>query len=399
MENTRELIISSAFSFYTKPMMKNVSLENIAARAGITKPAIYRHFKNRKDLDNELENRIFKDIYDILSRVCSDKNKNKVDFIEDLVILLLSHKEYFFYLLFSKNNFTLYDTLIKLKKHGLFFVDSIFATDGSVTNIEDYKKSVFITGNLIFFECIYYRLTEKKHIQNSYSEIVQYASKISNFIKTGLNQDVSKVTVLRLANLDNICSSNLESIKPVNKIFASISKIVQEKGFQGITVESVAHGIGLAKSSMYTKFESKTEMISSLIFEEINELLDLIVKNCNYADTNIERGYVIMETVLLYFMKKPEVLFVGHWIQFHAAEEKVFDKKYDNKIKNNKFYQIRLFDNLPDLGLANEDKSIICSWFMIMAVILYINTKNQNISVDMIQAMLKDILIMMEKGV
>ncbi|MDO4507470.1 MAG: hypothetical protein Q4B64_11045, partial [Spirochaetales bacterium] len=62
------------------------------------------------------------------------------------------------------------------------------------------------------------------------------------------------------------------------------------------------------------------------------------------------------------------------------------------------FENIELYDKFPDLGLPNEDKRIITSWFMMIPVILFMHTRNQKISPEVVQAMLKDILIMMETG-
>ena len=174
---------------------------------------------------------------------------------------------------------------------------------------------------------------------------------------------------------------------------------VRKAGFKGITVESVAHGIGLAKSSIYDMYENKTQMIGSLIQEEFESLYQVIEKNISHAESNAERGYVIMETALLYYMKKPEVLTVCQWFQIHSVNEIIHDKGYEQQIFSRYFENIELYDKFPDLGLPIEDKRIIASWFMMIPVVLFMHTRKQKISPEVVQAMLKDILIMMEKGV
>lgn len=399
MENTREIIISSAFSFYSKPVIKSVSLSAIASKAGITKPAIYRHFKNRQELDEVMLDRVFGDLYSILAKIHPEKECNVSSFVEDILILLLTHKEYFFYLISTQVDFALDKVLLRFKKMGLSFFDKVFATDGSVTDMERYKNAIYLGGNIMFFVVARCRLALKMGLSDSYSDVVEYASKINGFLGTGLGQDVSSLTVSRMAKLDEICRANMESVKPVSNVFHSVSEIVKEKGLQGITVESVAKGIGLAKSSIYDRYESKTQMIGSLICEEFEDMYRVIENNMPAAATNAERGYVVMETFLLYFMKKPEVLTVGRWFQFHSVDEVLHMEKYEEQIYRQYFEKINLFDDsFPDWGLPGEDKRLVNSWFMMMPVVLFMHTKNQKISPEITQAMLKDILIMMETG-
>ena len=379
--------------------MNNVSLSMIASRAGITKPAIYRHFKNKQELDDVMVDRVFGDIYSVLSKIQPEKDGDVSDFIEDIIILLLIHKEYFFYLVSTQVDFTLDKVLLRFKKMGLCFFDNIFGADGSVVNMENFKRALYIGGNIMFFDVVNCRMTEEMDLTYSYSDVVSYASKITDFLKCGLCQDTGTLSVSRLSTLDDICRDNMKSVKPVDKVFVSISDIIKEKGFKGITVESVAHGIGLAKSSIYDRYENKTQMIGSLIQKEFEGLYQVIEKNISHAKSNAERGYVLMETALLYYMNKPEVLTVCQWFQVHSVNEIIHDKKYEQQIFSRYFENIELYDNFPDLGLPVEDKRVITSWFMMIPVVLFMHTRNQKISPEVVQAMLKDILIMMEKGV
>lgn len=57
--DTKEKIILAAFSFYKNPSMEKVSLSKIAARVGITKAAIYKHFSGREDLERAMSDYIY----------------------------------------------------------------------------------------------------------------------------------------------------------------------------------------------------------------------------------------------------------------------------------------------------------------------------------------------------
>ena len=193
----------------------------------------------------------------------------------------------------------------------------------------------------------------------------------------------------------------MESIKgvpAVNKVFESVASIVKEKGFQGVTVESVARGIGLAKSSIYSKFENKAQMIQSLIDREIEEMFVIMKQNINNARNNAERAYIMMETELLFFMKKPELFTVGQWLQFQNTEGIVHDDCEHERLFSTYFDGIKLYDVYPELGLPKKDFKIIASWVLMMPVFLYVHTRKQNMAPEVVQGALKDIFFMMEKG-
>ncbi|MBO6219536.1 MAG: TetR/AcrR family transcriptional regulator, partial [Treponema sp.] len=68
---TKELILDAAFSFLERPFFSSFSMNELAAKVGISKPAIYRHFKNKDDLLDAMENRIVDNMADLLKDIAS----------------------------------------------------------------------------------------------------------------------------------------------------------------------------------------------------------------------------------------------------------------------------------------------------------------------------------------
>jgi AcrR family transcriptional regulator len=50
MENTRDYIIDEAFKLFLNRSYEAVSISDVSAAAGLTKGALYHHFKNKEDL-------------------------------------------------------------------------------------------------------------------------------------------------------------------------------------------------------------------------------------------------------------------------------------------------------------------------------------------------------------
>ena len=90
--STRDKIIQSAFSFYDMLFFERISLSKIAAKAGITKPAIYKHFKSREDLENAMKSLILSDIAEII-KGC-EKDKNETSILKKVIVLLCKKKSY-----------------------------------------------------------------------------------------------------------------------------------------------------------------------------------------------------------------------------------------------------------------------------------------------------------------
>jgi AcrR family transcriptional regulator len=59
---TKEQILKTALKHFAQKGYENTSIEEIAKEIGITKPAVYYYFKNKKTLYNEIFKNIFKDI-------------------------------------------------------------------------------------------------------------------------------------------------------------------------------------------------------------------------------------------------------------------------------------------------------------------------------------------------
>ncbi len=344
-------------------------------------------------------NFVYDELFNVLKNFSPEKKDDDFSILEDVIILLMTHREYVYYLISTCNDIVVDKFLLRFKDMGLSLFDNLFSPEGTVKDMEAYKNAVYMAGNIIYFQVVRSKLLDCMKIEDKYTEINEYASKLSRFLKKGLGQDVSVLSAFRLASLDKLCMESLSDVAPVNKIFESVASIVGEKGIQGVTVESVAKGIGLAKSSIYSKFENKAQMIQSLIHKEFEEMFIIMSRNVKEARSNTERAYIMMETELLYFMKKPELYTVGQWLQFQNSGELVHDDSEHERIFKDYLDEIKLYDVYPELGLPCEDFRIITSWILMMPVFLYMHTRKQNMSPEVVQGMLKDIFFMMEKGI
>ena len=77
--NTKEKIIQTAFSLFEKPRLKEISLSEIAANVGISKTAIFRHFKNKEELFDSLFERFLEDFSKIAHHFKSEVTESAIE--------------------------------------------------------------------------------------------------------------------------------------------------------------------------------------------------------------------------------------------------------------------------------------------------------------------------------
>nr|MCR5290943.1 TetR/AcrR family transcriptional regulator [Treponema sp.] len=66
---TKERIIDAAFSLFNDFRFKDISLNEVAVAAGISKTAIFRHFENKDSLVNTMSAYLFDTIADIINGI------------------------------------------------------------------------------------------------------------------------------------------------------------------------------------------------------------------------------------------------------------------------------------------------------------------------------------------
>lgn len=96
--STREKIIEKSFSFYHDPLFEDVSLSDIAQKVGITKAAIFKHFKNKEALVASMNEKIFDEIANLVRSLIDEKKtlaRNHA--LSEVIHFLLSHREYIMY--------------------------------------------------------------------------------------------------------------------------------------------------------------------------------------------------------------------------------------------------------------------------------------------------------------
>lgn len=78
-EKTRDAILNAAEKVFYKHGVTRTSLQEVAVAAGVTRGAVYWHFKDKRELCEEMLNRVFLPYEDILDRLVASDSKTPLD--------------------------------------------------------------------------------------------------------------------------------------------------------------------------------------------------------------------------------------------------------------------------------------------------------------------------------
>lgn len=385
--STRENIITAAFSFYSRVISADVSLSMIAGEAGITKAAIYKHFSSKSDLEEAMRQRIYEDIINALPQF-SGNDITEAD-LSSIIYVLLCHKEYVFYSISEMKAFCIDETILNFGKRGIKVLSDVYDADGNVVRTEIYEKILFMSSCIINFIVKRNDLVLGNPSMDDDESRRLFAGKVARIVLNGLEIDSGCIDDGRIVAIDGICRDELGKLCAPNKFFIAISDGILDVGLRKLTVEGVARRLGLAKSSMYSKFESKSDMITSIVIEEFERICDYIIKCISHAANSQECLYFLLEAESEYFMANPEVLLVCKWLQFQASRER--GKKHSDNFEYfvNYLQNCDMIENLPDLGLGSETFTSVVMWLFMVPVFNIVHGKMHGIVFDVLRSRVK----------
>ena len=155
-KSTKQLILDVAFSFYRRPWVQEFSMSQLAAEVGISKTAIYRHFKNKEGVFEGMKEYFFNILFDQFSEI-QNRQHDKSDYIkrsEDLIVFFASNSQYINYIITQDSQIKDFEKSLyeELSKRG-FTSDFNKVLEKKGVNL-DSKKYVYIyfySVSLIYF--------------------------------------------------------------------------------------------------------------------------------------------------------------------------------------------------------------------------------------------------------
>ena len=382
--STKEKIINATFSLLKTQLFSTISLSKIAKEVNISKTAIYRHFENKEALEVALKNRIFEDMLLLLRKVDDLYDSKDYDGCIILVLRFIrDYPEYLNYGFFSVSELGEDKELYQFRDAGIRIFNYFFDENHKIKDFSFYLKALFVIVTMIDLMLSWFGscdgCPEIKKISLSYDE---YEKLVLKVIKQGLSFENPLLEPAQLAKIDSLCLESMKKLPPLDKKLVALGNVVLKVGFQNVTVEAIADELGMVKSSLYTWFSDKQQMIKSLVSPEINMMLGCIVENVNALQSPAEKLYAILKTETLYFNTRRKMLSACKWIQIsgnysHEDYDAIVDQELSLRMKSD--VEKMLAENCH-VDLSAVDIDLLIGWIFSIPVFLVVNAIHHEFS-------------------
>jgi len=150
--STKELIINAVISLQNENLFSKISLSHIAEKVGISKAAIFRHFKNKQDLMAETEAYVFDTIAELLLDVqnqINEKNPTTEKMLSSVcrvVSYFMENSAYFLYLLkfaIASHDFEA-RFIIEMRKRGVVELFTFYSSIDETGKIHIFDKKLYV---------------------------------------------------------------------------------------------------------------------------------------------------------------------------------------------------------------------------------------------------------------
>jgi len=364
---TKIEIVEAAFKVWGRDFYRKTSLSQLAKELGVSKPALYRHFLNKKALNAAMTEYFCDDFADSV-RADFEHAPQNADTDEGIFAIMRGISGYFarnvYALLFCIIN--IYDRNLdgrsiseRLKARGVEIKTLRLLIEKKYDARQPTLQLIFAT--LIFYMSHFHR-TNDTFEKPPCEELVQcIAAAINEVIKNGLKVGVKEACSLDFKKLESMVEASIHSTTP-EPLFKAVAEAVAEAGPWDASMEMVAKRIGLSKSTLYGHFKNKKDMVRRLFMGEFRRIIEFARQGIRLSENTAEQLYLGIYSIVIYLRSRPEILIAIGWMRTRKLEPGKHDKKFET---------FRLFEDLEIERLQNsgeDEKQRISHWILFLLI-------------------------------
>ena len=283
---SREKIIETAFKVWGEECYRTRSLTLVAKALRVSKPALYRHFKDKDELIEALYRDFYSRFIPLMEELrskfqaCSSVRERFVTFGLHLARYFLRRGADFGFLLFvvmngQKPEWTI---LEQLRQRGITFEDFFPLPEAEKEELIYRFPLIFST---VSFYCGLYYLKQWYALEGGEGIFLEF---MEGVLRRGLGlkareTEAALVSFAETEGRTETSASGFEEAQGAQQsLIAAIAAAVAERGPWEASMSYVAERSGLSKSGLYAHFASKEAMLEALFKNEYEALLDFLAK-------------------------------------------------------------------------------------------------------------------------
>ncbi|MDR3302562.1 MAG: TetR/AcrR family transcriptional regulator [Spirochaetaceae bacterium] len=364
-------ILETAFRVWGKTFYQTTSLTALATELGVTKQALYRHFQHKdlllKAMGEAVNDRFadfiradyeechkMNDIAEVqlrLTRVCSAYfMKNRGDFFFMMVYLLESSQPEL-----SQSE--------QLALRGIRMSEICNANE-SLSYPSDIR---LVMSTVVFMIASFHSHTDKDGKASSDELISLYLDTLEAQVSAGLDLPIAYFNdeiYKKLEEAVHNCALEPVEDESHQKLLNAVARAVSDAGVCDVSMEMVAQRSGLSKSSLYSHFESRGEMLKELFMTEVGRIAAYAEKCSLLSEAPEEQLYLAIMGIVVFLREKSDVLSILDRLRRRRTDFKKhrFDDKKPFALIYKIFSRIRRADGSH---LVNERNT---EWILFLIV-------------------------------
>jgi AcrR family transcriptional regulator len=319
------------------------SLGGVAKRVGISKAAIFRHFKDKAVLFDAMKSRFFDDASVAFHDAAPESGVlTNHDMVRTVNRFLVSKPEYI--------------GVIKMLCSEGRGVDTVIAREFGSRGIKTLHKGcgadpsgmegVYCFTTIVYF-VLHYRMVADRVGTGVSPE--EFADRLSRFLIDGW-PEIRELTAAEKKECNQKCGVTAESLPEEDRFFGALITVIFKFGFTGITMERIAVELGMAKSSIYAFFANKDDLVHGLLRKEVTYLIAVLSEKLTGV-TDVSLGvYIFLHVIYNYVVVRPALIAVLVW---HFREGGQMEELYGTITDDDISEGLRLISEstTPDLGI------------------------------------------------
>jgi len=324
-EQHRQHIIRTAFRVWGATRFTDMSLTTLAEELALTKPALYRYFKNKDELMSVMRDRCAADYIQLSEQL--------VDTVGDLNLEGLVHGFVELMNLFfaEQPEYAAFFVTQFIGPAGLARQDLSALFHGQHERLESAVRNQYpnadpellaATGHFVMFSGVFWSMVG--YIDEDLLPLDRH-SRETSAIETSIARSYHvcmRGLLLRdsfkrpdFKRVESLCSVGSDGRMESDRILSAISDVVAEVGLFDATIERIAEKVGMSKSSLYFYFKNKDEMLTKMVHRLRMHFFDVLLARMEQFSTIEDRLYAFLIVTAAYMLQNPELLTIAHWFR------------------------------------------------------------------------------------
>lgn len=338
---------------------KKTSLTTLAQNLQMTKPALYRYFSSKEELldsmveyVNSLEREWFLNLIPQIKEL--DKKDQIRFFIESYARTQVEGRRYI--------HFNSFNTLRENKLFHRNNMDQIL----EIQKILGISDRVFL---LIMLYCFFmWGWHENEELQQNRSD-KEKIDLILFLLNNGIAGELFKLPKAENAETTSEIYKQYRNRCNQTDLINAVNKVIQEKGFSGVTLELIAEKAGISKSTLYNYFENKDDMLTKTINAIVTDYTEFHAQLLSQKEFFEDKLLAHLELQSVLFPQKPQAFIVLK--QFLSPE--IFSKIKRPAFKKGflDFLQDGIDENKLRNNLSVYEYQMIFSFFIFIERVIY----------------------------